>query len=174
MSKRELSPFELGPVRLRLLAAADLPKTLQWRNQDHIRRWFFFSDIITAEQHQAWFEKYQDRDDDFVFVIEECTPSGFRPVGQIAIYHVDWEALSAEYGRVMIGEADAAGKGLAKAATQAVLRIAFEQLGLREVYLEVLADNTRAIALYESTGFVTQSVIEHGSSKALRMHVLAP
>ena len=134
--------------------------TLFWRNQDHIRKWFFYSKVITPEQHQNWFEGYQERDDDFVFIIEEIR-AGFRPVGQIALYHIDWAALRAEYGRIMIGEADAAGRGLARAASLAVLEIARQQLGLREIYLEVYADNTRAISLYETVGFKTEKLCDN-------------
>lgn len=152
MSKRPLAPRQDDRVRLRLLLAGDLPRTLAWRNQDHIRRWFFFSDPLTPEQHAAWFEQYQERDDDFVFIIEDVQGSG-APVGQVAIYHIDWPARRAEFGRLMIGEPSAAGKGLARAATELVLRIAFEDLALDEVYLEVFANNAAAISIYEKSGF---------------------
>ncbi len=155
MPKRKIDPLANGPVRLRLLEEADLPLTLAWRNQDHIRKWFFFSDVITPEQHRAWFEQYVPRDDDFVFIIEQDTLQGYRPIGQISLYHIDWEAKRGEYGRVMIGEADAAGKGMARAATQAVLEIGFHILGLAEIYLEVIPSNERAIQLYKSVGFRT-------------------
>jgi diamine N-acetyltransferase len=152
MSKRPLASRQDDRVRLRLLLAGDLPRTLAWRNQDHIRRWFFFSDPLTPEQHAAWFEQYQERDDDFVFIIEDVQGSG-APVGQVAIYHIDWPARRAEFGRLMIGEPSAAGKGLARAATELVLRIAFEDLALDEVYLEVFANNAAAISIYEKSGF---------------------
>ena len=60
-----------GRIRLRLLEEQDLPQTLAWRNQDHIRRWFFSSERLTPEQHAGWFARYRQRDDDFVFIIEE-------------------------------------------------------------------------------------------------------
>jgi diamine N-acetyltransferase len=163
LRKRRLSPLEAGRIRLRLLEQQDLPRTLAWRNQDHIRRWFFFSERLTAEQHAAWFARYQQRDDDFVFIIEEA--AGERPIGQVAIYNVDWAKGTAEFGRLMIGEADAAGRGLAREAAAAAVALAFEQLGLQEIYLEVLPGNVRAIKVYEACGFEVTSRTE----KALRM-----
>ena len=154
MGKRLLLPIVKKLVRLRLLSREDLPLTLGWRNQDNIRKWFFYSALITPEQHENWYREYQERDDDFVFIIEDAS-NGFRPVGQVAIYHIDWEGLRAEFGRLMIGELSAAGKGLARASTQAVLQLAFDQFNLQEVYLEVYTDNLRAISLYESVGFKT-------------------
>ncbi len=150
MGKRHIAPLESGRVRLRLLAEQDLPLTLAWRNQDAIRRWFFYSQRLTLEQHAAWFARYQQRDDDFVFIIEERNT---RPIGQAALYNIDWHGGTAEFGRLMIGAADAAGRGLAREATAAIVALAFEQLGLQEVHLEVLPGNVRAIKVYESCGF---------------------
>ena len=129
-----------------------MPRTLAWRNQEHIRRWFFDSEPLTLERHAAWFARYRERDDDFVFLIEavgieaiggglcavpkygtprRAFPTEPRPIGQAALYRVDWDARRAEFGRLMIGEADAAGRGLAREATAAILNLAFGQLGLR-------------------------------------------
>ncbi len=141
-----------GRVRLRLLEPADLPLTLAWRNQEHIRKWFFFSDVISPDQHRAWFEQYQDRDDDFVFVIEE-TETLDRPVGQVSIYNIDRVAGRAEYGRLMIGDPDAGGLGLARLATSRLVDEALGPWGLREVYLEVFDTNAAAIAVYRACGF---------------------
>ena len=152
MNKRTLPVLESGCVRLRPLVEADLPVTLAWRNQDHIREWFFDSRVIAPEQHQAWYEKYLGRDDDFVFVIEE-TQALQRPVGQAALYHIDWAAGRAEFGRLMIGDSEAAGRGLAHAATALLVDEALTSLGMREVYLEVKADNAPARAIYRACGF---------------------
>jgi RimJ/RimL family protein N-acetyltransferase len=152
MSKRLIPPIENERLRLRLIEEADLPLTLAWRNQDHIRKWFFTSEPITPEQHQGWYARYRDRDDDFVFLVEErevlC-----RPVGQVAIYHVDWASRSAEFGRLMIGDLQAQGMGLGREATAMLVDCAIHALNLRRLYLEVLHDNTRAIGIYESCGF---------------------
>jgi diamine N-acetyltransferase len=150
--KRSIAPLTEGRVRLRLLEARDLPLTLAWRNQDHIRRWFFSTDVIAPEQHRGWFARYQERDDDFVFVIEE-TQTLQRPVGQTALYHVDWSAGRAEFGRLMIGDPAASGIGLARLATSRLLAEAHGPLNLREVYLECRTDNARAIAVYTACGF---------------------
>lgn len=157
MAKPHILPFEYGPLRLRLLEEADLPLTLKWRNQDHIRRWFFHSDLISPQQHFDWFRGYSDRDDDFVFIIEEAQAEKL-PIGQVSIYHVDWEERSAEFGRLMIAEPQAAGRGLARVATQAALSFAFQELGMEEVYLEVYKENVKAVTIYRNVGFQIEKV----------------
>jgi RimJ/RimL family protein N-acetyltransferase len=155
VGKRQI-PLLVGErVRLRLLEEADLPRTLVWRNQEHIRRWFVHSDVITPEQHRRWFESYRERDDDFVFVIEE-TLDACRPVGQVSLYRIDWARRRAEYGRLMIGPPEAAGRGLAREATRVLIDYATTALGVREIELEVFADNAAALAIYTACGFRVQ------------------
>lgn len=145
---------------LRPLTSSDLPMTLSWRNQDEIRRWFFHSEIITPEQHQAWFESYRQKDDDFVFIIEEKVSLN-RAVGQAALYQIDWERMRAEFGRFLIGDPEARGMRLAKEATEALLTFAETDLGMQEVYLRVYATNLAALHLYRACGF---SVAENRDS----------
>jgi RimJ/RimL family protein N-acetyltransferase len=153
MAKRFLSPIEKHRIRLRLLEESDLPMTLGWRNQDHIRKWFIQSEIILPEQHQEWFRQYLERDNDYVFIIEE-TQRFRRAVGQISLYKINWEKRQGEFGRLMIGEADARASGIAKEATYLLLRYAFRTLGLNKIELDVMSDNEPAIAIYRSYGFV--------------------
>jgi diamine N-acetyltransferase len=161
--KRHIAPLDAGGARLRLLEERDLALTLAWRNQDHIRRWFLTSDPITPEQHQEWFRRYRERDDDFVFVIEE-TDVLKCSVGQVSVYHVDWSKGSAEFGRLMIGEEQAHGRGLARKVTRRLIDEVLGPWGLRELHLECLRENHRALAVYADCGF---EVIEEGGPSTI-------
>lgn len=155
-TKRALPPVQNETIRLRLLSEADLPLTLAWRNQAEIRRWFFHSAELGWEQHRGWFEKYLARDDDFVFIIENLQTG--QAVGQVALYHIDWQTCRAEYGRLMLGESAARGKGFARAATRLVCQLGFGTLDLAEIYLEVYEDNQKARAVYTACGFQLNQV----------------
>jgi diamine N-acetyltransferase len=165
MAKRLINPFGDNIVNLRLLEEADLPQTLLWRNQDEIRRWFFHSDPIPFENHVAWFQKYKERDDDFVFIITDAHDK--RTIGQIALYNINWQKRRAEYGRLMIGCPEAKGKGFAKKATQSLIEFAFNSLGLEEIYLEVLTENQAARKVYEQCGFEITHQDQHVVSMAI-------
>jgi diamine N-acetyltransferase len=158
--KRRVDPLAAGRVRLRLLEPADLPLTLSWRNQDEVRRWFFNSNCLTPEQHAAWYAQYAARDDDFVFIIEE-TEQYHKPIGQVALYHMDWAAGRAEFGRLMIGDPAARGQGLARAATRLLVETALAEWKLHEIYLEVYADNQPALAIYTACGFEETGRLAH-------------
>jgi RimJ/RimL family protein N-acetyltransferase len=157
MPKRTILPVENERVILRLLEMDDLPLTLSWRNQDNIRKWFIHTDIIQDEKHYSWFECYRELDNDFVFMILAKDLEN-RPVGQISLYNINWEVGNAEYGRLMIGDPVAQGKGYAKQATILLLDYALNTLNFREVFLEVKSDNISAMAVYKSAGFVTTTL----------------
>lgn len=165
MAKRQLDPLVGQRVRLRLLEEADLPMTLAWRNQEHIRVWFVHADPLTWEQHKNWCTQYFQRDNDFIFIIEE-TRDLHKPVGQISLYNIEWDQGRAEYGRLLIGEPEAAGKGVAKEATHVLLDYAFGPLGLAEITLEVFSTNLPAMAIYRACGF-----LEVGESGGLKKMV---
>lgn len=153
MFKRDLGPFESERVTLRLLEEEDLPLTLFWRNQDHIRTWFLRTNLILEKDHYTWFKRYKELDNDFIFLIL-AKELNHTPVGQISLYDIDWITGIAEYGRLMIGHSDARGKGYAREATILVLRIGFEKLGLKEIHLEVKEENLLAQKIYLDCGFV--------------------
>jgi len=127
--------------------------TLMWRNQDHIRKWFIHPEVITQDQHESWYAQYRECDDDFLFIIEEIKIL-HKPIGQISLYHIDWENGKGEYGRLLIGERTALHRGLAKQATKLLLNYALAQLRMRSIELIVVSKNTAAISLYQSCGFI--------------------
>ncbi len=136
-------------TRLRPLDEGDLASLAEWRNRHRLR--FADSSVVTTEGQAAWYESYRRRDDDLMYVIE--TLDG-RPLGCVSLYHVDREAATAEFGRLMIGRAEDEAHGYAADASRALLEHAETTLSLERVYLQVIADNRRAVELYESVGFV--------------------
>lgn len=144
--------FENDKIILRTLREQDLNLTLSWRNQDDIRKWFVHTDIIPIDSHYQWFNKYKKLDNDFIFIII-AKDFGNIPVGQISLYKIDYDNKTAEYGRLMIGNSQARGKGYAKLATKLLIKKGFEYFLLKEIYLEVKENNYRAINVYFDCGF---------------------
>jgi RimJ/RimL family protein N-acetyltransferase len=148
--KQLYRPFSAGRVRLRLLEEADLPATLAWRNRDGVRQQFKSSAELAWEQHVGWFQRYREKPDDFVFIVEEVA-SGAR-VGQVAVYGIDKGRGDAEIGRFVVAP-EYQGKGWMREAILALVRFAANTIGVRSVYLEVRETNERARRLYRSIGF---------------------
>jgi RimJ/RimL family protein N-acetyltransferase len=72
-------------------------------------------------------------------------------LGTISLKEIDHAAKNAEYA--ISTRASAHGTGAALQATREILRIAFEELHLDRVYLNVLDENSRANRFYQKCGF---------------------
>jgi UDP-4-amino-4,6-dideoxy-N-acetyl-beta-L-altrosamine N-acetyltransferase len=143
-------------VTLRPMRREDGEEIVRWRNASDVHAQMFAADPPTMEGHMRWFDSLQKRDDRVEFVIVEIH-SG-RPVGTIGLSDIDRVNRRAEYG-ILIGEADARGKGLAREASQLILQYAFETLRLHRVYLQVFQENEPAIRLYRGLDFAQEGIL---------------
>lgn len=130
----------------------------EWRNQDHIRKCFVNSSFISEEQQIAWYNSYLHKIGDYVFEIHE--QSFNKIIGMCALYNVSND--SAEFGRFIIGDVSAHGKGYGVEAVRLALSVAFEKIKLDSVRLEVYSDNIPAIKIYEKCGFNNCGLNESG------------
>lgn len=146
-------------VRLRPLAREDLQSTLAWRNAPESLRWFKTAQPLQWESHLAWYENYRaGTGDDCMYFVETLAGEG---VGQSSIYNVDAAMRQAEVGRFLSDPA-VRGRGLFREALLLTLEVAFREMALDKVYLEVRQDNERAIRLYESVGFHRSGAADPG------------
>lgn len=120
---------------------------LEWMQDPSIARFFRFDAASMTE------EKCRD------FIASACAAPDSRHyaiadeketyLGTISLKHIaDGRAEYAISTRKC-----AHGSGAAMQATREILRIAFAELGLETVYLNVLAENLRANAFYRKAGF---------------------
>ena len=143
-----IEPFGDDVVNLRLLEERDLDSILDWRNRDDARIWFKTSNRITRDSHRTWYARYLQKHDDLVFVVEA---SG-SVVGMCAIYDIDHAIGLAEIGRFLIAP-EFGGRGYMKRACAVLVSLAIRDLHLHDLFLEVMEDNRRAIAVYRACGF---------------------
>jgi RimJ/RimL family protein N-acetyltransferase len=124
-------------------------RVIRWRNDPDIARYFLTAHRFEQAGHEAWLARTLAGDQDFNWAIEdECGV----PVGTVGLYNVVWSEGRAEFGRLLIGERDARGKGLARKATELVVRAAAEA-HLSDIYLDVKSSNVAALSLYLTAGF---------------------
>lgn len=159
-------------LKLRLIEESDLPRTREWRNKDRVRLKFIFTEELDVESQRKWFAEYRKRSNDYLYIIEELQTLK-KPVGQLSIYNIDSKSRTAEYGRVMIGEEDALGLGIAAEASRMLLDQFRKNFGIETFRLDVKADNLNAYKLYESLGFTRIEQTGNLISMELTSHCLS-
>lgn len=157
--------FEEGEqISLYPLKMEELEKMRALRNRS--RHSFVTSKEITGEEQRRWYESYLNRENDYLFSVY------YREswIGAVSIYDVDPIEEKAEFGRLMIDREAAGAGGLGAEATKTACQIAFQQLGIKTIELEVYADNIPAQITYLKSGFVPEELFLDGEGrKMLRM-----
>jgi len=123
---------------------------VKWRSDPENSRWFLTSQTITAEGHEKWLAQQSASGKHFNWLIQL---NDGTPVGMIAVYNLDTSTGTAEFGRLLIGEPDALGKGIGREASELAIALSVSA-GLSELYLSVLKSNAKARALYDKLGFI--------------------
>lgn len=139
-------------IGLEMLKEVHLGLIFMARNISEIRKWFLTSKPLIWKNHLNWFSEYSKKSNDIVFIIVDEINNN-KPIGQLALYDIDYQNGVAEYGRCMIWDEEALGKGFLEKASRLLADISKKQLGINKWFLDVKSDNTKAIYIYEKLGF---------------------
>lgn len=134
----------------------DLPIMFDWIND---REQVLFNapyKPVTEEQHKAWFESLQQRDDIVIFGIRLLESN--KLIGSCQLHSINHVHRSTEL-QIRIGEPTQRGQGYGTEAVRLLLDFAFKDLNLHRVYLHVFSTNPAALRMYEKTGFVREGLL---------------
>jgi RimJ/RimL family protein N-acetyltransferase len=135
----------LGPLRRELI-----PLYARWQGDFAVQRTYRTPGPVTIEEATAWYERRAAGHGDSWFTIYERAT--WRPIGYTEIDGIDWRGRTAYFG-ILIGEADARGRGYGTETTRLMLDFAFTALGLHNVLLTTDAYNLAGQAAYRKAGF---------------------
>ncbi|MFQ5880858.1 MAG: GNAT family N-acetyltransferase [Candidatus Methylomirabilales bacterium] len=149
-----------GTIRLRPLEEADLERTLRWVNDPAVAQGVNRVLPVTRLEHAEWYRRLVTDRTQVAFAIERTEDPAH--IGNCGLRGLDPRVRQGELW-IYLGEQAEWGKGYGRDATRALLRYGFESLNLHRVVLTVVADNHRAIRLYEALGFVREGVLRDGA-----------
>lgn len=136
----------LGP-----LSRAMIPLIARWRGDFAVQRTFGgMPRGVTIEQATASYDSWAVGDDAYWFTIYER--SSGRMIGHADLFEIDWRSRTCTFG-ILIGEADARGKGYGTETASLMLDYAFTALGFHSVMLATDAFNLAGQAAYRKAGF---------------------
>ena len=168
MSRPGFQKIQGKGIDLIEIAPSYFEQVVGWRNDPENRRCFFSHHPWTLEGQRRWYEKYLADPSDLTFVI---TLKNGLPIGTVALYSIDEQRGSVEFGRLLIGDRVCKGRGRAKEATTLCVSLAFDRLHLKQVSLEVYEWNTAAIGIYKQNGFAVEEIVtqQDPENKVVRM-----
>ncbi len=139
---------------LRPLVPEDAPYMLEWMKDPQVNRFFRFDkNSVTLESCKKFIQNsFTEKQRHYAI-----TDDG-EYMGTISLKNISKDNKSAEYAIAL--RRTSQGKGLGTKASRALLSIAFNELNLNKVYLDVLSDNTIAKGLYEKVGFKKEGTLK--------------
>jgi UDP-4-amino-4,6-dideoxy-N-acetyl-beta-L-altrosamine N-acetyltransferase len=135
-------------IDLRNLVREDSRHLAAWRREPEVNRWMSDQPPETLEGHQRWVDALMADPDRRAWIITRHA----APVGFLMLSGLSNCNRRAEWGWY-IGDKDARGRGVGRAAQVLGLDKAFDELGLEKVWAEVLADNEAALKAQAGAGF---------------------
>lgn len=150
MSSTRSMSFDAASLRLRSLEERDAPYMLEWMHDPETNRLFRANFAAFTEQDVLRF--IEDAQTDGKSLHRACADADDEYLGTVSLKNIDRANADAEYA--ISFRKCARGTGAARFATGEILKIAFEELGIQRVYLNVLVENERANAFYRKCGFV--------------------
>lgn len=137
-------------VDLRPLNENDLELLRIWRNDANNSKYMQPLKYITSEMQINWFENYLSNSDLYTFSILENNVLN-RLVGSVSLYN--FNKISAEYGKIMVGDPEAHGKNIGKNAICLCLHIGFTEFNLEKITASVHEKNIPAFKIDQQVGF---------------------
>ncbi|SDM69820.1 GNAT family N-acetyltransferase [Bacillus sp. OK048] len=150
-------------IKLRKLELKDAKGMLEWMHDEELMKNFRFNGTHMKQDQAESFIVHAQNDEvnkHYAVVADDN-----EYLGTISLKSIDAVSKNGEYSIAM--RKKAIGTGAAIEATRQILEVAFHELGLEKVYLNVLAENKRAIRFYEKLGFIKEGefkkhVYSHG------------
>lgn len=135
--------------RLRPIGDDDATFVVELRTHPELSR-FLHPVSPDPEVQRAWLAAYYDREGDYYFVIEDARRHD--AVGLVALYDISADRRTAEWGRWILRS----GSPAAVESAWLIYRVAFEQLGLDEVYCRTVGGNAPIVSFHTSCGLTRQ------------------
>ena len=123
-----------------------------WRNNPEIRRWCRQTSLISKEQQESWLESIKRDPSIQMFGVQ--TPKG-NSVGVAGLTSISMTHRTAEFSLYIAPEFQKNGLGVL--ALRTLLGYGFNELGLNNIWGEVL-DGNPALRIFEAVGFVNEGV----------------
>lgn len=109
---------------------------------------------ISSYAQQKWFENHYNDQNNFRFVIENKEGEA---VGIATLINIDWKNRRATHG-LKLAKGENRAKGIGTDVVMAIMRYAFDELGLHRLDGSWLLDNDASRRLFAKCGWTTEGV----------------
>lgn len=122
------------------------------RNDPRVNKYLFTDSHISKEEQEKWYKKQQRDKKNLVFIAFADVP-----VGYCQVKNIDYVNRSCDLGFSIAPQYQ--NRGYGTILVKELIKYVTEKLNLHHLYLELFADNEKAIRLYERCGFRNEGIL---------------
>ena len=122
------------------------------RNDPRVNKYLFTDAHISKEEQEKWYREQLRDKKNLVFIA-----FADETVGYCQVKNIDYANRTCEVGFCIAPEYQ--NKGYGTILVKELIKYATEKLNMHRLYLEVFADNEKAIRLYERCGFRNEGIL---------------
>lgn len=154
------NPFLVGKKTiLRPITLADAPLLNQWINDPDTRKYLLTSFPVSEIAEKDWIEKQSKLGPNQNAVTLAVETQEGKLIGTMGLHDINWISRNAITG-TLIGDKEHRSKGFATDAKIALLRYAFETLGLHKVISHAFSANAASIAYSKRCGYIVEAILK--------------
>lgn len=138
--------------RIRPINNDDAQFCIDLRTNQQLNQYLNPTSSILQDQIN-WLENYYNKNDDYYFVVENIKNN--KKEGLIALYDIDKDTNSAEWGRwiLRVGSLGAVESALL------IYKFAFDYLDLDKVYCRTVENNQKVVSFHDSCGITDKKTL---------------
>ncbi|QSX05277.1 GNAT family N-acetyltransferase [Sedimentibacter sp. zth1] len=143
-------------IAIRKFQEKDIPYKVKWINDDENNKYLHYDLPLREDKTLLWFKALQGRKDRVDYTI---TYEG-ESAGLIGLLNIDDKNRKAEY-YICLGINQFRGKGIARVASDLLIKESYEIFNLNKIYLYTEVENVRAQHLFEKIGFIKEGLLKN-------------
>ncbi len=149
-------------LRLRRVERDDVRKYHEWVNDPEVTEGLALFLPLSIEDEERWYQNTLSRDiQERPFSIEVRTGDGWRLIGNMSFFNLEWTNRCAELG-IFIGDKSYWNQGYGKDVVQTLINNLFTSTRVQRIYLKTLDWNIRAQKCFEKCGFQLRGILNRG------------
>jgi len=145
-------------IKFRAVEEGDLEFLWNLRRDEEVNNFLFTTYPISMSTQKQWLSSMLSSQTKKVLIVEAEIGAAIKKIGCARITDIDHLNRRVEIGADI--SASHRGKGLAKYLYSALCQYCFDYLNMHKIYLYVLAENKKAIHVYEKAGFKEETVLK--------------
>lgn len=130
----------------------------KWRNDENVRKWMYTDHIISESEHRLFMISLAENKNNIYWLVKNNNSATDEYLGVLSFNRIDFKNKNSYFG--MYANPDIKKMGIGITLDKIAIQMAFEEMKLHTLKLEVIEENKFVILLHKKTGFQEEGILK--------------